>query len=366
MAHHAAVIHNPVDRVISAGSFSPNSNIVEYDHEILNVAVKADLRSQFKAGKISQDKAVFGGWSKEYEGKLPEYISALSKNGGKFKVAALGDNSDFSAIDKVVVLNEVLNTQFRIFSLPDAVRKVPTPDTVLKVDQATTFNAYSDVNPGMSVDPNRQSYSRTSFTLPKDVAMFALTDEAQYRAAHPLFALHTENTAKALRAAWNAKIATVLEGGTTASGSNWDTFSSGLSSNSPLVDIEGVQTTIVSNGGRPYTAAMHPKVWAGLISNTFMKGAYNANQQPINSEARMESTLQDKISQLNVFIDAALTNTKCTVYDFDQYVICADGPTVAYQTRDFYKDADVYKVEHFNNTQRIVTGKGRVLTSVHS
>lgn len=361
-----AIIHNPVDRYISLGSFDPTGNALEYDHKVLNVAHKAELKAQFKAGKISQDKAVFGGWTSEYEAKIPEYLSALAKNGGKFKVAALGDNSDFSAIDKVVVLQEVLNTQFRIYSLPDAIRKVPTPDTVLKVDQATTFNAYSDINPGVSVDPNRQSYSRTSYTLPKDVAMFALTDEAQFRASHPLFSLHVENTARALRAAWNAKIATVLEGGTTTGGSNWDTFSSGLSSNSPLVDIEGVQTTIVSNGGRPYTAAMHPKVWAGLISNTFMKGAYNANQQPINSEARSETTLQDKIAQLTVFIDAGLTNTKATVYDMDQYAICADGPTVAYQTRDFYKDADVYKIEHFNNTQRIVTGKGRVLTSVHS
>lgn len=366
-----AIIHNPANKTIYVGNVNEDG-IVSYDQPFVDLGLQRQLKAQYKAGSISLDKAVYSPWSQEAQAKLPEYLSILKASktdkSMRYKKAGLGQAADFSAIDKVVVLQEVLNTQFRIFVLPDAVRKVATPDIVLKVDVATVFNAFSDINEGVSVDTNRQSYARTSYTLPKDVAYFGLTDEAQYRAAHPLFALHTENAARALRAAWNAKIATVMEGGTTVSGHTWDDFTSGLSNNNPLADIEPVQTTITSNGGKAFWAGCHPKVFAGLVSNTFIKGAYNANQVPIDSQAAALNIMEieDKVSNLTLFRDIALTNTKMTVYDFDQYIVAADGPTVAFQFREYTRDADMYKIEHYNQTQRTVAGKGRVLTGVHA
>jgi hypothetical protein len=258
---------------------------------------------------------------------------------------------------------EVVNLDLRDFSLEMAVKTVSTPSLQLEVDTGTRFSGQKDIGEGVDPILKQQSYSRTSFDLPKDGAAVALTFEAQTRAVHDVYRMHVENAINDLRRIKSNKIATELETATDVGGADWAAYSTDHSTTSPYDNIGTVTDTIVSNNGKANTIASHDKVWRDFIGNTHVHGlAQGPSHDGEMSGARVITGVPG-LPGFTWYIDNEKTATIATVYEKDA-VYKMQGPVRTAVFRDEMKDYDAFRIFDFNLCEIIIAGRIRDITSV--
>lgn len=304
---------------------------------------------------------------KEVEGRFLR-AAEQSLSGGIF------DTPDSSAIKAVVVLDQVLGTTFRDYRLREMCQIVNSPQLVLSVDLATKFDAATRVLPLEEAKVAKQTYARTTFDLAaagKNVAHILLSDESEKQAVHDVFRLHVDNAARALVKAENSQLQAIIEGGTSVatsgySGGAWNTMNSNgdFSHYNPLLDLEGVYDLIWQAGFKPDTIGMHPKVFAALRANTYVRY--------FNQDAGALSNVSPNLAavgypDLQVVTDPDLTATMATVLSKSAgAVVLAAGPTEAAQFRDEIRGADGYVIRQWTLASIINQGSMRTITTTYA
>jgi hypothetical protein len=322
-------------------------------------------RQKLKTASVESLKESDNPYHPEWREIAKEYHYAQQRRikEGKLKVAGFGTNAAFSTIDQVNVTTTVLGLEFTERSAIEAVLTINTPSIELNVDVGTPYEGFESITEGVEVSPNRQTYARTSFDPPKDIAFFGMTDEAGMKAQHPVFQLHVENAPKVLRKIENGKICTVIETATDASLGDFGAVTSGLSDRNPLDDFQTLQTTITGNGGSltNYKIVSHSKVWNDFVGNTFVRGAYNGTE--IGPRGPGLVVTHPLLPGAQWHLDNDKTITVIDVFSYDAFVR-ANGPTMVAQWRDENRGIELYKASHFNETKLLQTGRARTGTGV--
>src|SRR6266487_80715 len=297
----------------------------------------------------------------EWVGINQEYVSL--KRSGKIKSAAVGTNTDFSAIDVINVLAEMVNTELRNFVLEQAVTAIGTPQLNLNVDTYTRFTNSVGVPEGVAPQTKRPSVSRTAFNLTKDVGHVAFTDEAQIRAVHDILRQAMDTAVTDMKRIRSNKIATELETATGVSGGNWTTITTGdHNDTAPQVNLGTVADTIFANNGNANIITSHDKPRRAFTMSFYIKGLLQAIPLPDLSLAKVITNVP-ALPGFTWFIDNEHTNTLATVFD-KQAVYLMDGPKRVAQYRMESEGIDGYIYRDWNLPKIVIGGRIRKLTGV--
>lgn len=324
-----------------------------WSEQVFDVAEFRKQVDAYRQGKVDNDKLTFSPWREGWDDVLNEYIN--DKN------AAVVTNADFSAIDVVNVMAEMVGTDLRDFTLEQAVTVVNTPQIELDIDVYTRFSATASVPEGVKPESKRGSVARTNFALPKDVAAVSITDEAQIKAVHDLYRTHIENAVSDLKRVKANKIATAIESASDVGSADFAAYTTDHSTTSPYDAIGGVADTIISNNGRPDTLASHDKVFRDFIGNTHVKG-FAITAIPNMHGAKIITDVPG-LPGYTWFVDNEKTATILSVYDKQAFYL-AQGPVRTAQYRLEQEGIDGYIVRDWNQIQLVQSGKARDLTSV--
>jgi hypothetical protein len=331
-----------------------------WENPVMHVPSYHEAKKLYKEGKINSEEFVtrFAKAIKpEWEGRMVEAYYGM-----KQRSAGTITSNDFSAINVVNVLSELLGTQWRVHTLEQAVWVVPTPSLHLDIDTYVKFTAQQDVPEGAYSPTAKGNFSRQSMDLGKDVANLAFTDEVLMRPYdHNIYQSHVQNAVQDLKRIKAKKIATELETATDVSGADWGAFSGGYSSNKPLDDIGGVVDTVEANDGTVDVITTADRAYRDFISNTWVKG-----NMGVTPGTAFGPRVIDSIQGLNGFtwyIDQELTNTIATVYDRNA-IILAQGPVRTAQYRDELHGVDGYITRDWNAVKIVNSGWIRNITGI--
>lgn len=365
-AKHAKLIwHNPVtDKIYIGTNYTSSGPEPTYEQPVFNMKVARSNVKLIKEGKAKRDELA-NPWAPEFNKLAEEYntLRTAAVKGDRLRIAATGTNSDFSTINIVNVMTKVLGLEFPNRVAIESVMSIDTPSTLLSVDVGTPFEGHAQATETYTPEPQRQTFTRTTFDLPVDYAIFGLTDQAQLKASHNLFQLGVENAPRVLRKIENKTVVAVIETAGTSAKGDWSAVSSGLSTRSPRTDIVTALNTISGNGGdlSDFSILMHNTVWTNYADNTFVRGAYNRPFQSIGGTGRVVQ--DERIPGASIYIDNDATATVSTIYTKDAFVR-ANGPTLVAQWRDEWRMTEQYRAAHFCQTKKMQSGRSVKLTSV--
>lgn len=348
------------------GHDNVNGSIVPtWDIPVFNLKTAKATKKKLKEAGVTLDslKESDNPWAPEFREDAKALHAALktAASQNKLRLAGIGTNAAWSTINVTNVSAQVLGMEFVDRVALDAVRTINTPDLLLEIDVGSVYEGYGQVGENVSVEPNRQNYTTTSFDLPKDIAFFGQTIEAGMKARHNIYQLHVNQAPLTLRKLENQAVVTVMESATDVAAGDWGAFTSGISDRNPVEDIRNVCDTIRGNGGNPNRIVLHNRPWTDFVSNTFPRGAYNGLDRPIGAPGQVVSV--DIVPGVQWYIDNDKTATLATVFS-DDAIIRANGPTMVAQFEDNYKDVQLYKTTHFNQTKLVQSGRARDLTSI--
>lgn len=309
-------------------------------------------------GKIDDDRLKHSPWiGSEWQDRVARYLTALKD---PYRSAAVITSDDFSAINVINVLAEVIGTEQRTYILEQAVTRQNTPNLTVSIDAWTGFNASGDVDEGVEVFTKKGSMTRTEYGLKKDAAAIAITDEAIMRADRDIYRQHIDHLTYDMKRVKAQKIATELESATDVSSADWGALTGTVSTTNPLDAIGTVQDLIEANGGRADTAASANRVYRDFAGNTFVKGP----QAPFpNVEAGNKIIANAGGTGLTWYIDNLKTNTLVTIYD-KRAVLLLQGPVRSAQYRIEAKGIDSYIVRDWNACKLVRPELARDLVSV--
>lgn len=314
--------------------------------------------------KVLQDPFV-GEWSNIAR----EYADAKMARDGesrrRVKGASIGTEADFSAIDVVNVMAQMVATELRTFVLEQALTVIGTPQLDLKVDTYTRFTAEQGVPEGVAPIPQRAAVSRTSYDLTKDVAMIGVTDESQLRTVHDMYRQMVDTAVTDFKRLKSNKIATKLATATTTSGgADWTAFTTDHNTTDPRANIGAASDAIFANNGAPNVLASHDQVWRGFASSTYIKGVLQAIPLPDMSMAKIINQVPS-MPGFTWYVDNEMTSTIISVFD-RKAVALLQGPVRTSQVRLEQEGIDAYLYRDWNVPVLLVSNRVRQLTSVHS
>ncbi len=284
------------------------------------------------------------------------------EQGGTFKEAQLVTPEDISAIEAVVVLDEVLGLVTAEQRLRQLCGVVRMPELVMTVDVGTLRTGTEKVPAMVEAELKADAYVPTSFELWKNVDHIAFSDEAVKKARHDIVQLHTQKTARVLGAMENSQISTVLTDLTDQTGADWGAKSGGVSDNNPFDDIGAAIATIMGTGCEPNKIAMGPLAWADFIGNTHVQKSVTAGMVKVG-----ESIALPMFPTMQLVIDSALTDTVC--YVIDQRAPCVmlgDGPVEAERYRHAPAGFTGYIVRQWIQPKMVLADAGIEITGVHA
>lgn len=337
-----------------------NGSVPHYDDAAVDMNVWKEGVSLYRQGKINADKAIFSPYLGEWQDRQNDYLEAIKAT---YRTAGTITTDDFSAINVVNVLAEVIGTDIRQYSLEGAVTKMNVPGLKVSIDTFTKFTVSQDVSEGVTVPTKKGAFTRQDIALKKDVGHIALTDEAQMvPLEHPIYQIHVDNAVNDLRRIKAKKIATELEAASDVGGADWAAYTSDHSTTNPFDQIGALSDTILANDGVVNTLASHDKPYRDYLANTHISryGVTPANQ--VLTGARVVNNVAG-YPGLDWYIDNELTATILTVYD-RRAIVLAQGPTRSAQYRLEDSGIDAYIIRDWNAVKTIQSGWIRNLTGV--
>lgn len=339
-----------------------------WEDPVMDVNKYIHARDQIRSAKTDDVfKALQDPFVDEWQSIAREYADVKRVRNGERRVrqASIGTEADFSAIDVVNVMAEMVATELRTFVLEQALTVIGTPQLDLKVDTYTRFTAEQGVPEGVAPIPQRAAVSRTSYDLTKDVAMIGITDESQLRTVHDLYRQMVDTAVTDFKRLKSNKIATKLATATTTSGgADWTAFTTDHNTTDPRTNIGAAADAIFANNGAPNILASHDQVWRGFASSTYIKGVLQAIPLPDMSMAKVINQVPS-MPGFTWYVDNEMTSTIISVFD-RKAVALLQGPVRTAQVRLEQEGIDAYIYRDWNLPIFLVSNRVRQLTSVHS
>lgn len=328
-----------------------------WEDPALDVRQYINSKELFKQGRLNEDSARFNPWIGEWKDRVAEANSKI-----KINVGGVVTTDDYTAINVINVMAEMLGTVYRDYALTQAITTVQTPSITLQIDTYTRFTASQDIDEGVQAPTKKGTFSRQSLDLKKDVGHVAFTDEVLMRPyQHNIYQTHIENAVQDLKRIKARKIATELELAADVAGSDWTAYTGEHSTADPYDQVGTIGDTIYSNGGEPNTIATADRVFRDFLSNTRVAKT-TAPVAPQSYGARVVNGIPG-LPSYTWYIDNELTNTMATIYD-KKAVILAQGPVRTAQYRYEEAGIDGYITRDWNAVKTIQSGLIRNLTGV--
>lgn len=354
---------NPVDAKIYTGEKLETENgrtrtVPTYEEAVFDTNKFKIAQAKAKAGTLDASEADFMPWIGRWQDVHNERISAQAD-------AGVMTNALFATQDTTTVLNRLMGTEIRGFSIPDAVTTIPTDTLEYNIDVYTRFNISTDVPEGVVAWTKNGSVATTSFDLTKDVGHISTTDEQVMKNRQNVWGASINNVATDFRRAKSAKIADVLETASETNSADWDAFSSGLSSNNPLADIFPRQDAILANNGDATVFVSANTGYSAFTGNTFINGPYTGfggMQAGIQSNARVVTNFP-QLPGVSWYIDNELLSTSVIIMSKDA-VVNVQGPTRVGQYRTEDAGVDGYVARDWYQCKIVQPGRIAELTTV--
>ena len=324
-------------------------------------------RQQLKSAKTNDIyKVLEDPFLGDFRNVAREYadVKMAGRNGNtdrRVKQASVGTEADFSAIDVVNVLAEMVGTELRTFVLEQALTVIGTPQLDLKVDTYTRFQAQTGVPEGVAPIPQRAAVSRTSYDLVKDAVMIGITDESQLRTVHDMYRQQVDTAVTDFKRLKSNKIATKLATASSdAAGGTWVAFTTDHNTTDPRQNIGTTSDTIFANNGAPNVICSHDKVWRGFSSSTYIKGVLQAIPLPDMSMAKIINQVPS-MPGYTWYVDNEMTSTIASVFD-RKAVAMLQGPVRTAQVRLELEGIDSYIYRDWNLPIFLVPSRVRQIT----
>jgi len=358
----------PYEKAANGVSVDPNSVYLggnmapTWNEKVLDMGKLFHAKEQLKSGKTNDVfKAIEDPYVGEWQNIAREYADIKTRKNGHTRQASVGTEADFSAIDVVNVMAEMVGTELRTFVLEQALTTIGTPQLDLKVDTYTRFTAQQGVPEGVAPIPARAAVSRTSYDLTKDVATIQITDEAQLRTVHDLYKQQVDTAVTDFKRLKSNKIATKLATATGVSaGGAWTGFTTDHNTYDPRAYIGTVSDTIFANNGAPNVIASHDQIWRSYASSTFIKGVLQAIPMPDMSMAKIINQVPG-LPGYTWYVDNEMTSTIMAVFD-RKAVAMLQGPVRTAQYRLELEGVDGYLYRDWSLPVILVPGRIRQLT----
>jgi hypothetical protein len=332
-----------------------NSGTPTWEEAVLHVPTYVEgMRYAAANNGAKTDKHLFSPWRGDWDDRQNEYL--------KVKQAGVITQDDFSAINVVNVMAELLGTVYLNHTLEQAVNRVNTPSLHLDIDTYTKFTAQQDVDEGITTPTRKGTFARQSLDLKKDVGHISLTDEVQMRPyQHDIYQTHIENAVADLKRVKARKIAGVIEAATGVAGSDWAALTGEHSTANPYDQLGTVIDTIVANGGNVDTIASADRPNRDFFANTWVKGTTTPN--PATEFGARVITNVNGLAGITWYVDPELTNTQVTIYD-KKAVVLAQGPVRTANYRSEVEGLDGYITRDYNAAKVVQSGFIRVVTGI--
>jgi len=265
--------------------------------------------------------------------------------------------TDISAIEAVVILEEVLGLARPQYVLRDVCRPVRMDSLTARVDVATALAGQEKVPPLIEAEISAQAYTAVNFDLWKNVVHVVISDEARKKAAHDIMSLHTADAARDLARMENKQIDEAVDGAADVAGQDW-----GDVAKNPYADIVGVMSAIEDNGYTVDAIVAHPLVWGDFFGNPFVKGQLQGQVMPGSKVFSVPG-----LPGVTGYISAACLNTSAFVLSrAAPALVLGEGPTEAALYRDEKAGYDAYIIRQWLEPKLVIAGAIRELTGVHA
>jgi len=275
---------------------------------------------------------------------------------------------DVVSIEAVTILDEVLGLARPKFTLRGICRSIRMDGLTARVDVATGLTGQEKVPPMVEAEVSAEAYSAVDFDLWKNVVHIVLSDEAKKKAAHDILSLHASDAARDLARMENKQIAEELVTAVNvAAGGAWDAMTTPpTSDNNPFADLLGVFDTLEGGGYPPDFAVMHPQVWSGFITNSYVRDLVDAGILSLGAEGGMFSV--PGYPSVRVVVDYGVTpNTSCFVLSSGApALVLGEGPTEAARYRDEKAGYDAYIIRQWLQPEVVMGDAVREITGAHS
>jgi len=282
----------------------------------------------------------------------------------EFRAAGAILPTDIADIEAVTILDEVLGLARPQYKLEPICRPVKMDKLTARVDIATSLAGQRKVPPMVEAEISAEAYTKMDFDLPKNVVHVVVADETGMKAAHDILGMNIADAARDIARMRNLDVAECLDlcdnqqaaAGGRSSTHTWDTSTTGVSDANPLIDLLAAFIAIAGDGYEPDRVVMHPQVWAGFITNDWIKSQVDVGL------GRVSGT---KISlpgfpTVGVLMDFALLPiTSCYVMSQSAPgIVLGEGPTSAAKYRNEPKGYDAYIIRDWLQPRIIDFGTG--------
>ena len=270
-----------------------------------------------------------------------------------------------TAVDVIILLQEVIGLQRPVYNLRNTVRVITMDALKASIPIFTKHAAFKKVPELTETGIAAGTWGTIDFSLWKNKYPIVVSDEAQMRANVDIFGTQTRDAAGALAEAENLQIKEdAYDTATTVTGHDWGAMTGSVSTNNPYDDLISVMTVIGGLGYPPDFIAAHPLVWGKFFGNTYVKGQLAGTVYP--DLTRGGGFPVPGLPGVTGFSDFVLTNTAAVVGGRNYAAVLGAGPTSAVKYRDEDIDADIYMIRQWLEPKIVVSNAVRELTGVRT
>jgi len=283
----------------------------------------------------------------------------------EFKAAGAILPDDIADIQAITVLDEVLGLARPAYTLEPICRSVRMDKLTARIPIATSLAGQEKVPPMEEAKIVAEAYTKVDFDLPKNVVHVVVADETGMKAAHDILGMNIEDAARDIARMRNKQISECLDlcdnaqaaAGGSSTTHTWDTSTSGVSDANPWIDLLEAFIAIAGDGFTPDRAVMHPQVWAGFITNDWVRNQVDVGLGRVSGS---QISLPG-FPTVGVHTDfAVLPITSCYVMSKSAPgIVLGDGPTSAAKYRDEKAGYDAYIIRDWLQPKIIDFGTGK-------
>lgn len=270
---------------------------------------------------------------------------------------------DLTDLEPRIFIEELLGFARNAYNLRNLCRIVQCPKLQARVRTATRGTIHAKVEELEEPDIKAADYTYVDLSLYKNAGHVVVSDEAQMRASFDVFNLEIQDAGRDLARLENTQIAAEWNGtnsgsagGTTVTGSDWGGAADPARD---VLELAAAAMEVLDLGYEPQDLAMHPLVYADLVTNT------NVAKELTHTDLIRQGGVMS-IYGFNITRDIHLTNTRCYVVDKNApSCLLAQGGTSAARYRSEPRGMDAYIVRQWLQPYVVRTNSLYILTGVH-
>jgi hypothetical protein len=293
------------------------------------------------------------------DGKFYKYRGDVDRT-KQYEAAGIVTPNDVSAIQAVVILNEVLGRARPAYNLRKICRVIPMDQLVCTIPIATGFTVQRKVPPLVEAEISKDTYTNVSFDLWKNVGHVACADESEMKSSLPVLQQSIDECARDLPHAENLDIkdATdlITEKVSSAVYADWNAKTSGVSTTDPFDAITAHMDYILGKGYPVNFMALHINLWGKFIRNTHVRELVKAGLATIGATGGSFSL--PGYPTVQIVTDYALTDTPDGTHGpligWNGGLVLGKGPTMAAQYRNEKAGYDAYIIRDWLQPKPVI------------